>query len=173
MTLDIVAIGHLINETIVRPAKKMRSVLGSPVAYSMACAAALGKHVGIVSRIGVDYPERLLEPLIELGIDTEGVVRQGGLSTNNQLVYDTNGNKTIRYLSRAPDVQFADVPNSYRDVPESYIFVRWIGICSRTSSKRWRSCRDCWRSIWEASAVHSPLTEVPQIKHATLTRCGR
>src|SRR4029078_1126787 len=103
VTLDIVAIGHLINETIVNPKKEMRSVLGSPVAYSMACAAALGKQVGIVSRLGDAYPERLRAPLIELGIDVRGIRRSGPASTNNQLVYDESGNKSIHYLSRAAD----------------------------------------------------------------------
>lgn len=164
MALDIVAIGHLINETIVHPGKEMRSVLGSPVAYSMTSAAALGKRVGIVSRIGNDYPEHLLAPLVELGIDTRGIIRSGELSTNNQLVYDGHGNKSIRYLSRAPDIQFDDVPEFYRDADILY-----------ACPMDWDMRPEVVRSLAECRGLvaidlggfggaHSPIRDVPQMK---------
>jgi ribokinase len=121
VALDIVAIGHLINETIVYPGKESKSVLGSPVAYSMACAAALGKRVGISSRIGMDYPERLLAPLVELGVDLRGVIREGAVSTNNLLEYDESGNKSIRYLDRAPLIERGDIPPEYCNAEILYV----------------------------------------------------
>jgi sugar/nucleoside kinase (ribokinase family) len=121
VTLDIVAIGHLINETIIAPGQRPQSVLGSPVAYSMACAAALGKHVGIVSRIGTDYPMNLLDPLIQLGVDDRGILQSGTISTINELIYDSAGNKSIRYLSRAPNIRYENLPKQYFDARILYV----------------------------------------------------
>lgn len=121
MSLDIVAVGHIINETIVFPGKETRSVLGSPPAYSMSVAARVGARVGVFTRIGSDYPERLLDPLRECGVDLAGVLREGDASTNNQLVYATDGSKTIHYLSRAPLLEPEDLPEPYRDAKLIYI----------------------------------------------------
>ena len=121
MSLDIVAVGHIINETIVFPGKETRSVLGSPPAYSMSVAARVGARVGVFTRIGSDYPERLLDPLRECGVNLAGVLREGDASTNNQLVYAADGSKTIHYLSRAPLLEPADLPEPYREAKLIYV----------------------------------------------------
>ena len=91
MNLDIVALGHIINETIVFPDQTTKSVLrssllrnsllGGPPAYSMVCAARLGAKVGVVTKIGSDYPKRLLKPFYEAKVDTEGIRCSGDVST--------------------------------------------------------------------------------------------
>ena len=121
MPPDIVAVGHIINERIVFPDKETRRVLGSPPAYSMACAARLGANVGILTRIGEDYPDELLEPLRQCGVDLTGVIREGPVSTNNELVYAEDGTKSIRYLSRAPQLESSDLPKAYGDAKVLYV----------------------------------------------------
>ena len=110
---DFVAIGHLIKETIKFPDKRIGPVLGSPAAYSSVAAARLGLKTGIVTRIGKDISQNLLKPLFQAGVDTTGLRVEGEDTTTNLLSYDTSGNKTFRYLKKAPDILFDDIPRSY------------------------------------------------------------
>jgi len=121
MSLDIVALGHIINETIVFPDQTTKSVPGSPPAYSMVCAARLGAKVGVVTKIGSDYPKRLLKSFYEAKVDTEGIRCSGDVSTTTQLVYARDGSKVIHYLKKAPQIAFEDVPKSYHDARLFYV----------------------------------------------------
>ncbi len=164
VSLDIVGIGHIINETIVSPDSKTRFVLGSPPAYSMACAAGLDARVGILTRIGTDYPETLLDPLRQCGVNLEGVVRQGAHSTNNELVYARDGSKTIRYLSRAPEVVPDDLPTSYYQAKLFYICpMDWD--TSVESVERFSSLVNLTAcDLGGFGGAHSPASEVSQME---------
>ena len=120
-SLDIVALGHILNERIVFPDQTTKAVLGSPVAYSMVCCARLGGSVGIVTHIGTDYPQELLRPFGDAGVQTQGLICEGPDSTTNRLVYDENGDKQIFYEKKAPDVCFEDIPESYLDAQLFYV----------------------------------------------------
>jgi len=111
--LDWVAIGHLIKETIKFPHKTIGPVLGSPAAYSSVAAAKLGVKTGITTKVGKDIPQDLLKSLLEAGVDTTGLKIEGEDTTINLLSYDASGNKTFRYLKKAPDILFNDIPRSY------------------------------------------------------------
>ena len=112
MNPDLIAIGHLIKETIKFSEKTMGPLLGSPAAYSSVAAAKLGVRVGIVTKIGEDMPEDLLNPLVEVNVDRRGI-KVGEKTTTNLLIYDELGNKRIEYLKKAPDILFDDVPEDY------------------------------------------------------------
>jgi len=119
--LDWVAIGHLIKETIKFPHKTIGPVLGSPAAYSSVAAARLGLRAGIITKVGKDIPQDLLKPLFEAGVDARGLKIEGEDTTTNLLLYDASGNKTFRYLKKAPDILFNDIPRSYLAAPIFYI----------------------------------------------------
>lgn len=121
MNPEIVALGHIVNETIRFPDRVIAPVLGSPVAYSMVCAARLGARVGIVTHIGSDFPEELLTPFHQAGVDLTGVMREGGSSTCSELIYDESGEKVILYPSRAPLVAFEDIPPAYHSARLFYV----------------------------------------------------
>ena len=116
-----VAIGHLIKETIKFPHKTIGPVLGSPAAYSSVAAARLGVKAGIITKVGKDIPQDLLKPLFEAGVDTRGLKIEGEDTTTNLLLYDASGNKTFRYLKKAPDILFNDIPRSYLAAKIFYI----------------------------------------------------
>ncbi len=118
---DFVAIGHLIKETIEFPDKRIGPVLGSPAAYSSVAAARLGLKTSIVTRIGKDIPRNLLKPISEVNVDTEGLKIEGKETTTNLLSYDASGNKTFRYLKKAPNILFDDIPRSYLDAKIFYV----------------------------------------------------
>lgn len=112
--VDVVVLGHILNEKIVFPDKEIYPVLGSPVAYSSVCIAFLGVDVGIVTKIGKNFPQELLAVFKETGVNTEGI-KVCENSTNNELIYDNHGNKTLNFLSKAEKIGFEDIPENYRD----------------------------------------------------------
>jgi len=118
--VDIAILGHILNEKIIFPDKEICPVLGSPVAYSSACMASLGVKVGIVTKIGKDFPKDLLKIFNQLEIDQEGITI-GENSTNNELIYDNQGNKTVNFITKAKDILYEDIPNAYLDAKIFYI----------------------------------------------------
>lgn len=118
--LDIAILGHILNEKIIFPDKEIFPVLGSPVAYSSSCMASLGVKIGIVSKIGEDFPKDLLKIFNQLEIDQEGITI-GKKSTNNELIYDKQGNKTVNFISKAEDIFFENIPSAYLDAKIFYI----------------------------------------------------
>lgn len=109
---DVVLAGHILNEKVVFPDRVLYPVLGSPVAYCSVCLARLGADVGIVTKIGDDFPRQLLSVFQEVGVDTEGI-RVEGVSTRNELIYQADGRKILRFLARAPSIEFPDFPERF------------------------------------------------------------
>ena len=105
---DVVLAGHILNEKVVFPDRVLSPVLGSPVAYCSVCLACLGARVGIVTKIGNDFPPQLMSVFEEADVDRAGV-RVGGVSTNDELIYQADGHKTLRYLSRAPSIEYQKI----------------------------------------------------------------
>jgi len=119
---DLVLIGHIVKEMIYFPDRQLGPVLGSPVAYGSVVAARLGEKVGIVTTIGTDMPDELLQPFYEAGVDTQGLlVKQGNWTTASELIYYQSGNKEIRYPQKAPLLQFEDIPSTYHKANVFYI----------------------------------------------------
>jgi len=113
--LDLVVIGHILKEKIVFPdGREMGPLLGSPAAYGAVAAARLGLKTGIVSKVGKDMPDELIEILKQAGVDTRGL-KLGEKSTSNLLIYDRAGQKRLEFLSKAEDILPEDVPAEYLD----------------------------------------------------------
>ena len=121
-TPDIVLMGHIVREMIYFPDRTLGPVLGSPVAYGSVLAARLGERAGIVSCIGTDMPDRLLQPFSAAGVDTRGLkVRRGDYTTTSELIYDESGDKEIRYPQKAPPIRFGDIPPAYHRARILYV----------------------------------------------------
>ena len=118
--VDIVILGHILNEKIIFPDKEICPVLGSPAAYSSSCMASLGVEISIVTKIGKDFPKDLLKVFNQLEINQKGIVT-GENSTNNELIYDKQGNKTVNFITKAEDIFFEDIPSSYLNARIFYI----------------------------------------------------
>jgi len=118
--LDVAVAGHILNERVVFPDRVLYPVLGSPAAYSSICLARLGRRVGVVTRLGRDFPLDLLKAFERAGVRRDGI-RWGARSTNNELVYHRDGRKSIRYLSRAENIEYSDFPEAYRSTRLIYV----------------------------------------------------
>src|SRR4051794_32137542 len=73
MPLEIVTIGHVVNEHIRFPDRALGPVLGGPASYTAVVAGRLGRRVGLVTVVGADLPPGLLDVLAEAGVDMAGV----------------------------------------------------------------------------------------------------
>lgn len=119
---DLVLLGHVVKEMIHFPDRTLGPVLGSPVAYGSVVAARLGEKVGIVTTIGTDMPDDLLQPFRDAGVDTRGLlVKPGNWTTASELIYRASGEKEIRYPQKAPAIRFDDVPLEYHGARVFYV----------------------------------------------------
>ena len=112
-TPDLVCVGHVISEMIYFPDGVKGPFLGSPPAYCSVAASRQGTATGVSTKIGPDMPQDLLQLIIDSGVDISGV-RTGDRTTTTKLIYDTKGDKEIRYPSKASTIQAEDIPESYR-----------------------------------------------------------
>ena len=117
---EIIVVGHILNEKIIFPNRVVAPVLGSPAAYSSVCLASLGVKVGIVTRIGRDFPPLLLGVFNECGVRQDGL-HVGKASTNNELIYDERGYKTLRFLTRAEELSAGDIPGTFLGARLMYV----------------------------------------------------
>ena len=118
---DLVCVGHVISEMIYFPDGVKGPFLGSPPAYCSVAASRQGTATGVSTKIGSDMPQDLLQLIIDAGVDITGV-QTGDRTTTTELIYDENGNKEIRYPSKA-------TPINAEDIPESYHGCRLIYLC--------------------------------------------
>ena len=132
--VDIAVLGNILNEKIIFPDRQIYPVLGSPAAYSSVCMASLGAKVGIVTKIGKDFPRELLSVFDELRVNKDGIVI-GENSTNNELVYDRNGNKSLKFITKAEEIFFEDIPDSCFDAKIFYICPMDYEVSIETISK--------------------------------------
>jgi sugar/nucleoside kinase (ribokinase family) len=117
---DLVCVGHIVREMIYFPDETKGPVLGSPPAYCSVASARQGTPTGLVTRIGPDMPEELLVPFADAGVDTTGLLR-GDVTTGSELIYDSNGNKEIRYPAKAASIKADDIPDAYSGCRLIYI----------------------------------------------------
>ena len=118
--LDLVCVGRILQEMIVTPEDVTGPFMGGPVAYCSVAAARLGSRVGMVTTIGTDVHEGFLGTLASAGVDTLGIATDS-VSTHTELVYDSAGNKDIRYPSISRPIRAADVPAFYRGASLVYL----------------------------------------------------
>ena len=112
-TPDLVCVGHVISEMIYFPDGVKGPFLGSPPAYCSVAASRQGTATGISTKFGADMPQDLLQLIINAGVDITGVQTRDR-TTTAELIYDENGNKEIRYPSKASPINAEDIPDSYR-----------------------------------------------------------
>ena len=117
---DLIAAGHIVSEMIYFPDRTIGPVLGSPPAYSLVASATQGTKVGVVTKIGEDFPQDLLETFKQVGIDIRGITTCP-TSSRSELIYDDQGSKEIKFPTRADYIKAADVPEDYKNCRMFYV----------------------------------------------------
>jgi sugar/nucleoside kinase (ribokinase family) len=114
MKPDLVVLGQILNETIrFADGRTLGPVLGGTLSHFALAAARLGERVGIVAKVGQDTSRELLQPLLKAGVDTTGLTVES-VGYQNELIYDADGRKTLRFLTRPSPLSLQDVPAVYR-----------------------------------------------------------
>ena len=115
--MSILAVGSMALDTITAPGGRVDDGVGGSVTY-FSLAASLYSPVAVVAVVGADFPERVVEMLVDRGVDCACLERRSG--------------RTFRWCGRYDDVNvavteatdlgvFADfrpsIPPGYRDRP--------------------------------------------------------
>jgi sugar/nucleoside kinase (ribokinase family) len=120
MKPDLVILGQILNETIkFADGRTLGPVLGGTLSYCSVAAARLGARVGIVAKIGRNTPRDLLQPILESGMDTAGLIREPA-GYEDVLIYHPNGHKTLEFVARPSPLSLQDVPEEYRQADIIY-----------------------------------------------------
>lgn len=117
---ELVGVGHIVKEMIYFPDRTIGPVLGSPPAYSLVASAGQGTICGVVTKIGPDFPQDLLDVFETAGVNTQGI-KKCSQSSTTQLIYDQQGNKEIRFPTRADYINASDIPEVYHQCRIIYV----------------------------------------------------
>ena len=117
---ELVCVGRIVKEMIYFPKEVKGPVLGSPPAYCSVASSRQGTATGIVTKIGPDMPKDLLQPILQSGVNTAGILLCDH-STASELIYDDKGNKEIRYPSMSDPLRAEDIPQAFRNCSLIYV----------------------------------------------------
>lgn len=121
MEFDAIIIGHVAIDVNVLPWGTIENVLGGAPTYAGLMFVALKKAAGIVSKVGLDFPERFPPIYRKMGLDTEGILVTGERTTTFENVYDEAGNRKQICKHVAPSISPDEVPRAYRDARSFYV----------------------------------------------------
>lgn len=126
--LDLIVSGHTNLDRIVRvdrlperdrtvPARADRIQLGGTAANIARAAGGAGVRVGLVSRVGSDFPREMLDRLRTDGVDVRAVTRvEGRLSSLCYIFEDPRGGQmTVFRQGPMDDAEDAPIPASWLD----------------------------------------------------------
>ena len=110
---DLIVVGHLTIDQI-KFGDMERTEMGGPPAYAMAGPALGMKNIGIVARVGKDFPQTYYNRLVASGLNLKGLVRNKE-TTQFTNIYDDEGDRTQRVETVAGRLTSKDIPVSYWD----------------------------------------------------------
>jgi sugar/nucleoside kinase (ribokinase family)/fructoselysine-6-P-deglycase FrlB-like protein len=117
---DVVVVGNLTIDDVVHAdgATTMASPGGNAI-HAATGARIWGVSVGIVARVGEDFPDRALAAVRDAGIDTLGLHPVTGPTVRSWIVYETDGRRTWVY--RTPPARSGEVAPAPGDIPPAWI----------------------------------------------------
>jgi sugar/nucleoside kinase (ribokinase family) len=112
--MDVVTIGHTSIDRVKVDGKRTLQ-LGGAAIYS-AMAAKIFNSTGVVSRVGMDFPEEFFSLIKKTGIDTKGIKKVKGKSTYFSIEYAKDGRAIYKDYSLNVGVYIrpGDIPEKYR-----------------------------------------------------------
>jgi sugar/nucleoside kinase (ribokinase family)/fructoselysine-6-P-deglycase FrlB-like protein len=98
---DVVVIGNLTIDDVVNPSgETMMASLGGNTIHTAVAARIWGVSVGVVARVGDDFPATALEELRDTGIDTLGLHPIEGPTVRNWVLYEADGRRNWVYRTK-------------------------------------------------------------------------
>jgi len=118
---DAIVVGHVAIDINILPWGIIENALGGAPTYAGLTIAALRKKIGVVSKVGADFPEKFPPIYSKLGLDTEGIFVAGEYTTTFENTYDEAGNRRQVCKHVAPRISPDDIPAAYSDAPSFYV----------------------------------------------------
>ena len=116
---DVVVVGNMTIDDVVRA--NGETTMASPGGNTLHAAAGAriwGVAVGVVARVGADFPEAALDRLRDAGVDTLGLRRVDGPTVRNWVVYEQDGRRSWVY--RTPLGRSLEVAPRPEDLPAEW-----------------------------------------------------
>ncbi len=109
--MELVIVGHIYRDMIVRPDGKREALAGAPV-YATTAASLGAVGVGIVSCVGTDFSDSDTTRLINMGVDTSALYRRGAVTTQ-VITVEEETNKRKMVVGTAPTIREIDLPDKH------------------------------------------------------------
>jgi sugar/nucleoside kinase (ribokinase family) len=114
-TFDIVTVGHFAVDHIQsRRLGTTKKMLGGSPAYVSMAARKLDACVGVVSKVGDDFPQEYIKLLSSKKVDLFGVKKTKNGSTTSFVLRYMNGNRQLLLKSHAPPILTEDVSLAFK-----------------------------------------------------------
>ena len=114
---DVIIVGNLTIDDVIHPSgETTMASLGGNAIHAATAARLWQLPVGIVARVGEDFPPDALERLRAAGLDTSGMRRIDGPTVRNWVIYEGDGRRHWIYRT-APERRLEVAPGP-DDLPE-------------------------------------------------------
>ena len=116
---DVVVVGNVTIDDIVRAnGETSMASPGGNTLHAATGARIWGVPVGVVARVGADFPTSVLDQLSDAGVDTLGLRRVAGPTVRNWVVYEEDGRRS--WLYRTPPERSLEVAPRPEDLPAEW-----------------------------------------------------
>src|SRR5579864_4001438 len=117
--LDVVVIGNLTIDDVVHASGETTMVSpGGNTIHAATAANVWGVRVGLVARLGSDFPDDAIDRLRNAGFDTAGLRPIDGPTVRNWVIYEHDGRRTWVY--RTPPKRRLEVAPRPEDIPDGW-----------------------------------------------------
>ena len=116
---DVIVVGNLTVDDVVHPnGETTMASPGGNTIYAATGALIWGLSVGVVARVGADFPVAALDRLRDAGLDTGGLRPIEGPTVRNWVIYEYDGHRSWVY--RTPPERRLEVAPSPEDIPTGW-----------------------------------------------------
>lgn len=114
----IVAGNVTLDDTVLPDGQTSMGIVGGDVLYSGLAAALWTRPVGLLSRVGADFPLDDLRRVRAAGLDTAGISAHPGPTIRYWIVYEWDGRR--HFILRTPEERLHALSPEPDDVPTAY-----------------------------------------------------
>lgn len=115
----LVVAGNLtIDDTVLPDGRTAMGAIGGDVLYTALGAALWTRPIGLLSRMGEDFPPEHLERVRRAGLDCEGIVPYPGPSIRYWAIYEWDGRR--HFIERNAQGRLEDLSPEPEDLPVRY-----------------------------------------------------
>jgi len=116
---DVIVVGNLTVDDVVHPnGETTMASPGGNTIYAATGALIWGLSVGVVARVGADFPVAALDRLRDTGLDTGGLRPIEGPTVRNWVIYEHDGHRSWVY--RTPPERSLEVAPGPEDIPAGW-----------------------------------------------------